>query len=48
VVDHGHGGLRDLGPLVIRVTAAHRGETAAIVQIVVKWLFSEIDYASKD
>jgi|ERR1700686_5242174 len=39
-----NGGLKDLGPVIIGVTAATLTETAAIVQIVVKWLFSDINY----
>lgn len=38
------GELKDLTPIVIGVTAATLGETAAVVQIVVTWLFSDIDY----
>lgn len=39
-----NGGLQSTAPVLIGISAATLGETAAIVQIVVKWLFSEIDY----
>lgn len=38
------GQLRALVPLFLGISSATLVETAAIVQIVVRWLFSEIDY----
>jgi hypothetical protein len=41
------GDLASLGPLVIGIGSATLIETAAIVQIVVRWMFAEIDYSEK-
>ena len=41
------GSLARLVPLFLGIASATLVETAAIVQIVVRWLFSEIDYGAK-
>jgi hypothetical protein len=43
----GGGHLASLAPLVIGIGSATLVETAAIVQIVVRWMFAEIDYSEK-
>ena len=41
------GRLPDASNFLIALTAGTMGETAVIVRIIVKWVFSDIDYAPR-